>query len=280
MRETAYNIAKQSGSSFFYAFNLLPSPKREALNAIYSFCRLSDDIVDDWSNSNNAKAQRLLKWKVEFAEALNGKSSNEYLNFVVKYILQYNIPVRYFFELLDGMQMDLHKRRYETFDELLEYCYKAASTVGLMCIEVFGYQSPSARDYAINLGYAMQLTNIIRDAYKDAEMDRIYIPLEDINEFNVSENDFKNKTFDDRIKNLLAKQALRAKKFFELAELSLDFYDRKNMFAGEAMRKIYFRLLQKIEEYDYNVLNSNVKVTFFEKISVALKTWLKSVLIY
>jgi len=280
MRETAYNIAKQSGSSFFYAFNLLPSPKREALNAIYSFCRLSDDIVDDWSNSNNAKAQRLLKWKVEFAEALNGKSSNEYLNFVVKYILQYNIPVRYFFELLDGMQMDLHKRRYETFDELLEYCYKAASTVGLMCIEVFGYQSPSARDYAINLGYAMQLTNIIRDAYKDAEMDRIYIPLEDINEFNVSENDFKNKTFDDRIKNLLAKQALRAKKFFELAELSLDFYDRKNMFAGEAMRKIYFRLLQKIEEYDYNVLNSNVKVTFFEKISIALKTWLKSVLIY
>jgi len=280
MRETAYNIAKQSGSSFFYAFNLLPSPKREALNAIYSFCRLSDDIVDDWSNSNNAKAERLLKWKVEFAEALNGKSSNEYLNFVVKYILQYNIPVRYFFELLDGMQMDLHKRRYETFDELLEYCYKAASTVGLMCIEVFGYQSPSARDYAINLGYAMQLTNIIRDAYKDAEMDRIYIPLEDINEFNVSENDFKNKTFDDRIKNLLAKQALRAKKFFELAELSLDFYDRKNMFAGEAMRKIYFRLLQKIEEYDYNVLNSNVKVTFFEKISIALKTWLKSVLIY
>jgi len=218
MRETAYNIAKQSGSSFFYAFNLLPSPKREALNAIYSFCRLSDDIVDDWSNSNNAKAQRLLKWKVEFAEALNGKSSNEYLNFVVKYILQYNIPVRYFFELLDGMQMDLHKRRYETFDELLEYCYKAASTVGLMCIEVFGYQSPSARDYAINLGYAMQLTNIIRDAYKDAEMDRIYIPLEDINEFNVSENDFKNKTFDDRIKNLLAKQALRAKKFFELED--------------------------------------------------------------
>lgn len=280
MNEIAFKIAKKSKSSFFYAFNLLPSKKRSALNAIYSFCRISDDIVDNSVRAGENKEIILTKWKEEFLKSLANKSSNQFLNFVALQIKKYNIPIEHFIELLDGMQMDLTKNRYETFDELLKYCYKVASTVGLMCIEVFGYESESTKDFARNLGYAMQLTNIIRDFYKDAEADRIYLPAEDLKEFGVQIDEIKNKVFDERIKNLLKKEANRAKYYYNLAEASLDFYDRKKMFPALAMGEIYYRLLLKIESHNYNVLSSKIKVNLREKLEIALKYWLKSVFIY
>jgi phytoene synthase len=202
------------------------------------------------------------------------------LNKVATYIKQFNIPLEPFFELIIGMEMDLQRKRYLSFDDLSQYCYRVASTVGLMCIEIFGYKNNSAKDYAVNLGMAMQLTNILRDVGKDSENGRIYLPQHDLKEFNYSEAELFEKKHNENFISLMKHEAERAHNYFDKANKSLDFDDKPSMFPARAMQHIYFKLLQKIENENYDVLNKNIKVNKFEKAGIAVGVWAKYSLVY
>ncbi len=169
MSESAKEISKKSKSSFYYAFNLLPEDKRDAMNTVYAFCRKTDDIVDENSDSTDLKYEKLRKWRIEFEKSFSGHSEFALLNKLGTTISKFNIPLDPFFELIKGMEMDLQKDRYKSFEDLQLYCYRVASTVGLMCIEIFGYKHPSTKQFAVDLGIALQMTNILRDIGKDAK---------------------------------------------------------------------------------------------------------------
>ena len=250
--DSAKNIAKESKSSFYYAFNLLPEEKRDAMNTVYAFCRKTDDIIDEGYESSEIKFEKLRKWRIEFEKAFNGHSEYQLLNKLGKTISRFNIPLDPFFELIKGMEMDLQNNRYKSFDDLQLYCYRVASTVGLMCIEIFGYKHPSTKDFAVNLGIALQLTNILRDVSKDAEKGRIYIPQEDLKRFNYSENELISKTYNNRFTALMQYEVERAKNYFDLATSNLNLEDKKTMFAARAMQHIYYKMIEKIiSDYPY-----------------------------
>lgn len=280
MIDSSKEIAKGSKSSFYYAFSLLPAEKRDAMNAVYAFCRKTDDIVDEGSEPDDVKFEKLRKWRIELEKAINGHSDYTLLNKVAAIIKQFNIPLDPFFELIIGMEMDLNQKRYLNFEDLTKYCYRVASTVGLMCIEIFGYKNKSAKDYAINLGLAMQLTNIIRDVGRDSDNGRIYIPQIDMRNYNYSEEELFKKSYNDNFKSLMNFEADRAKYFFNKANESLDFDDKPSMFPARAMQHIYTKLLQKIEIANYNVFNKKIRVGTIEKAAISLGVWAKYRLVY
>jgi len=280
MMDIAKEISRKSKSSFYYAFNLLPNEKRDAMNTVYAFCRKTDDIIDEGSEPDELKYEKLRKWRIELEKAFNGNSGYSLLNKLVKTISQFNIPVEPFFELIKGMEMDLQKTRYLTFDDLRLYCYRVASTVGLMCIEIFGYKHTSAKDFAVNLGIALQLTNILRDIKRDSQKGRIYLPQEDMRIFNYTETDIKSQSYNQNFINLMKNEADRAKYYFDRATMCLDRDDKKSMFAARAMQHIYYRMLEKIVDADYNIYQNNIKVGSFEKVGISLGVWAKYSLVY
>jgi phytoene synthase len=280
MDHQAKEIAKKSKSSFYYAFSLLPTEKRDAMNTVYAFCRQTDDIVDETGDSDDLKYEKLHKWRIELDKALYGLSEYQLLNKLASIIRQFNIPLDPFFDLIRGMEMDLQHKRYLSIDDLRQYCYAVASTVGLMCIEIFGYKNKSARDYAINLGMAMQLTNILRDVKTDAANGRIYLPQNDLENFGYSESDLLNNIYSDNFVNMMNHEASIAHGYFKAADRSLDFEDKSSMFAARAMQHIYFKLLGKLEAEKFNVFDQRINVSKFEKVSIALGVWAKYSLVY
>ncbi len=280
MDEQLKQIAKESNSSFYYAFSLLEQPKRDAMNAVYAFCRKTDDIVDEGDDSEEIKFERLRKWKNELEKALFSKSDSYLFTKLASIIRQFNIPVDPFFELIKGMEMDLQHTRYRSMDDLVQYCYRVASTVGLMCIEIFGYKNRSAKDYAVNLGLAMQMTNILRDVKKDSERGRIYLPQNDLTNFNYSEEDLFALRYNSNFVSLMKYEAAIAEKYFNKADQSLDFDDKPSMFPARAMQHIYHRLLKKIEREKFDVFNQKIKVGSLEKGAISLGVWAKYSLVY
>lgn len=280
MSELTNEIAKNSKSSFYYAFNLLPSEKRDAMNTVYAFCRQTDDIVDESYEPDDLKYEKLHKWRIQFEKAISGQSNYPLLNKLGKTISQFNIPLDPFFELVKGMEMDLQRQRYLSFEDLKLYCYRVASTVGLMCIEIFGYKHQSAKDFAINLGIALQLTNILRDIKKDAQKGRIYLPQNELNKFDYTEEEIFTNTYNENFKSLMNFQADRAKYFFDKATQSLNLDDKPAMFAARAMQHIYYRMLEKIIDADYDVYSNNIKVSKLEKVGISFGVWAKYSLVY
>jgi len=280
MTDIAKEIARKSKSSFYYAFNLLPLEKRDAMNTVYAFCRQTDDIVDTGSETSDLKYERLHKWRIELEKSLDGFSDYQLLNKLASTIQKFNIPLEPFFELLKGMEMDLQKNRYLTFDDLQLYCYRVASTVGLMCIEIFGYKHASARDFAVNLGIALQLTNILRDIKKDAENGRIYLPMEDLNKFGYNESDLLNNTFNGKFRDMMEFQVERAKEYFDKATAALNLEDKKAMFAARAMQHIYYRMLNKIIDAGYDVYHKKIKISAVKKVGISLGVWAKYRIVY
>ncbi|MCF8260531.1 MAG: presqualene diphosphate synthase HpnD [Melioribacteraceae bacterium] len=280
MNDQAKEIAKNSKSSFYYAFSLLPPDKRDAMNTVYAFCRKTDDIVDDGLEPNDIKYENLHKWRLELERSIYGKSDYILFNKLSGAIKQFNIPIDPFFDLIRGMEMDLQKNRYLKFEDLVEYCYRVASTVGLMCIEIFGYKHKSAHDFAVNLGLALQLTNIIRDVKVDADNDRIYLPQEDLEKFGYSEKDIFENTYNQNFQDLMKHESLRAKRFFVKANSSLDFEDKPAMFAARAMQHIYYKLLKRIEYENYNVYEQKIRVPTLEKAAISIGVWAKYSLVY
>jgi phytoene synthase len=261
-------------SSFYYSFSFLPKPQREAIHAVYSFCRTTDDIVDNVRDPST-NVERLAKWRAELERALNGSSEYSTLNQLSAIAKKFNIPVEHFYELIRGVEMDIIKHRYETFDELKEYCYLVASSVGLICLGIFSPKNPRTREYAVNLGIALQLTNILRDVAIDASYGRVYLPQEDLRKFGCEEGEIMDKKYSPRFRALMEYETKRAEEYYALAKNSLPQEDRRSMFAAKIMERIYFHTLLRIKDADYNVFEKSVSLPRFLQLLIALKYWLK-----
>ena len=184
------NITQQNAKNFYYAFKLLPKPKRLAIYATYAFCRICDDIVDSPDTQKN-KIEKLKELESTVEDIKRLKEPTPIFIALNHAISKFNIPLDYYLELIQGVKSDISRNRFNNFNELSKYCYQVASVVGLICIEIFGYKNSNAKKYAIYLGYAMQITNILRDLKEDSKMNRIYIPLDEIEKFNYSEVELK-----------------------------------------------------------------------------------------
>ncbi len=262
-------------SNFYLSFLTLPEQKREAIETIYTFCRVSDDIVDE-SGDVGEKRARLRLWTEELQRSLTGDSRYQVLNRTGRIVRRFNIPAHHLYELLEGMEMDLTKDRYQTFGELRTYCYKAASTVGLMCAEVFGYHHVRTKQYAVFLGIALQLTNILRDIKQDARKGRIYIPLEDLRRFGLTEQDILDNVYDDRFRDLMRFQVQRAREYYRKAKEALAEEDKPLFTAARIMGNIYYLLLRRIERVDYDVYSRRIRLGTTLKLAVVMMLRLRS----
>lgn len=280
MKMTDKDFTKKSKTNFLYSFSLLPKEKNKAINTIYAFCRKTDDIVDDENFSIEERSEKLNYWREEFVRSINEKSNDELLNRVSMVIKKFNIPVEPFLALIEGMEWDLKKKRYQTFDELYDYCFKAASTVGLICIEIFGYKKKETKDFAINLGIAMQLTNILRDIKSDSERDRIYIPIDELRRFNYSEDELFKNVINENFIELMHYQVERAKFFYEKADSYLTKEDKGLMFSARIMQHIYYRILEKIEKSGYDIYKQRMRISKIKKIFITFGVYLKYKLLY
>jgi len=263
-----------AASSFHYSFSFLPRPQRKALETVYAFCRATDDLVDN-EDAVQSNIERLSKWRLELEQSLQGASSYQLLNQLNTIATRFNIPIVHFYELLRGVEMDLLKNRYATFDELLEYCRLVASSVGLMSLGIFGSTSDRTREYAVQLGIALQLTNILRDVGIDATYGRIYLPLEDLRRFSCSEDDILRRRYSPKFRELMAFQAERAELYFRRAQEALPPQERKAMFAAKIMERIYYHMLLRIKRADYNVFDHKVHLPKILQFLIAVKYWTK-----
>lgn len=270
----AIGTLNKSGSSFYFSFSFLPSVKRDALKTVYAFCRTTDDIVDN-AQDVNSKIKVLIKWRNELEKALGGLSSYPILNQLSTIAEKYGIPVVHFYELIKGVEMDLVKKRYRTFEELKEYCYLVASSVGLMSLGIFGSKNEKTKAYAINLGIALQLTNIIRDVGIDAKYGRVYLPQEDLERFGYNESELFSFRYNERFRKLMEFESERTEEYFRKAQESLPQEDKRVMFAAKIMERIYYHILMKIKQAQYNVFDDSISVPRFIQLMIAAKYWLK-----
>jgi len=256
-------------SNFYFSFFSLPAPKREAIETIYAFCRYTDDIVDEENTDTKEKHRRLRQMTGELRLSLSGSSNYPVLNKLGSIIRRFDIPVVHFQNLLKGMEMDLHKSRYETFQELEEYCYRVASTVGLICAEVFGYHHEATKEYAINLGKALQLTNILRDIKADAQHGRIYLPTEDMRRFGYSEEELFANVYNERFVEMMKFECDRAHSYFKKAKTYLAEDDKPLFTAARTMGNIYYLLLRRIRAANYDVFSKRIRLGSPAKLMVA-----------
>ena len=271
--------AKSTNTSFYYSFSLLPKQKREAIHTVYEFCRYTDDIVDEETDRRSA-AMHLRRWRRELQQATQGSSSYAILNQLNTTARKFNIPVDHFFDLIRGMEMDLSKKRYDTFEELRQYCYLVASSVGLMCRQIFGYRNDLTREYAINLGIALQLTNILRDIKEDARRGRIYIPQEDLRRFGYTEDDLLRFRYTPEFVNLMRFECDRASAYFDAARDALKNEDKRFFFAARIMWSIYAHTLQRIIRSNYNVFERRISISRLLKVLITFRYWLSNTLKY
>ncbi|MGH7815074.1 MAG: presqualene diphosphate synthase HpnD [Candidatus Binataceae bacterium] len=264
-------IARKSSSNFYYAFMLLPAERRRALNAVYAFCRFIDDIADDESIREPAKM--LERWREELDRVFAGAPTRPVSRALADSVRRFDILRAPFDEIIAGVEMDLTRKRYETFDDLRLYCYRVASAVGLVCIEIFGCNSPAGKIYAENLGIAFQLTNIIRDVREDSRRGRIYLPLEDLRRFGVAEDEILRGVYSLNFANLMESQARRAREFYTAAQLAIAPEDRPALLAAEAMRLIYGAILERIIASNYRVLDRRVTLSSPHKLYLVGRAW-------
>jgi phytoene synthase len=252
--EESRAITRRSASNLALAFVLLPKPKRDGMSALYAFCRQVDDVADETNAPLEERRARLKAWREDVRRACEGRAPEFAINRELQPIIrQYRLPYEHFDALLQGVEMDLEISRYPDDDQLELYCYRVASVVGLLSIEIFGYQNPGCRDYAIALGKALQLTNILRDVRADAERGRIYLPLSVLAKHNVSAEEILRGEYSERFVAVAEEVALKARGFYRRARESLPSADRKSMVAAELMGSVYWRLLRKLEHRRFQV---------------------------
>ena len=281
-RNLRRELAKTVQSNFFYSFLFLPKPKRDAIIDVYAFCRAIDDIVDEiveksgGANAYDEARVELDRWRDELDDLYAGQPTRQIAVKLQRVLEQFPMPKEYFEEMINGCEMDLMRNRYENFDELYQYCYRVAAITGLMCIEIFTYRSQSAKDYAVNLGIALQLTNILRDLKEDAARGRIYLPLDDLRRFGYSEDDLASAKLNDNFRELMKFECGRARSYYQLAGACLAEEDRPTMTAAITMGKIYYRLLEQIEHLDYDVFNHRIRLHRPERFLIAFSEWAKA----
>ena len=264
-------------TSFYYSFFALPAEKRRAIVAVWDFCRAVDDAVDEPGGEDPAAA--LARWRDEVRRLYEGgQPSTPAGKSLLPFIAIYRLPRSAFEDLIDGVAMDVERRRYDTFEALRQYCLRVASAVGLICVEIFGYRDLHTRDYAIDLGIALQLTNIIRDVAVDTGRGRVYIPADDLARFGCSEEDLRAGVVTPNLHRLLAFEAERARHFYRKAEAALPARDERRLVAARIMGAIYFELLRTIERSGYDVFSRKPRVSRPRQLLIAAITWLKVML--
>jgi phytoene synthase len=274
----ASRLTRRSRSNFYYAFLTLPRARREALYAVYAFCRTVDDIADLGPAREPDPARlrgELEAWRREVARCYTADAGPEHplAQQLAAAIRAFPIPRGALDAIVDGVEMDLDSVRYERAEDLYLYCYRVASAVGLAAIEIFGYSDPRARDYAVNLGLALQLTNILRDVGADAQAGRVYLPQADLREFGVSEDDLRHGHYTAAFVQLMERQAARAHHFYRRARAAYPRADARSLVAAEVMGSIYFALLGEIEARRFQVFRSRISVPARRKLSIALRCW-------
>ncbi len=268
-------VAQSSGSNFISSFFFLPEEKRKAMSAVYAFCRLTDDIVDvgeDKGRPRDLIFRELEDWRESTLRACDGTIRPEdpaVLKELAPVAARFKIPREHFLGLIEGCKMDLEKKSYDSFNELYQYAYRVASLVGLMCLEIFEYRDPRSKQFAVDLGIAFQLTNILRDVKTDLSRGRVYIPKEDLFKFGLMPGGFESfvsgkessreekKKFED----LMRFEIERAESYYQKAQENLKTGDRKNLVAAEVMTAVYHSILKEIRRRPSRVLEGKIRVS-------------------
>lgn len=271
-------ITGKSASNLALAFVVLPRAKREAMSALYAFCRVVDDLADDESVSVDERRAGLADWRQDVRRACGAETPRFGVNRELQPVIhRYHLPFELFDELVRGVEMDLDLKRYADWEALERYCYRVASVVGLLSIEVFGYTDPACRNYALCLGKALQLTNILRDVRNDAERGRIYLPLSELHASKVTPEEILRLQYSSRYRDLASRVADRATEFYGLARKSLPPQDRRSMMAGELMGAVYWQLLRKLRRRGFDVFGpAPPRLNKAQKAFLILREWVKS----
>jgi phytoene synthase len=278
------NVARDT--NFYYSFLVLPARRRQAIVAVWDFCRAVDDAVDHAAQGDTSSADReLARWRRELCACFEGREpETSQGRALAPLIAPFALEKRHFDRLIEGVEMDVHPRRYETFADLYEYCIRVASAVGLICLDIFGASS-AAEEYATNLGVALQLTNILRDVPADLARGRVYIPLEDFRAHGCSESDLRREATQagrgvesDAVKRLLAHQAERARDYYSRAARSLPGEEARSLVAAEIMGGIYQAILHRIETRDYDVFSEVARIPRPRRAVIAARVWARTML--
>jgi 15-cis-phytoene synthase len=271
-------------TSFYYSFLVLPAAKRRAIVAVWDFCRAVDDAVDEAPVERSAA--EVQHWRDEVARCFDGGvPATPQGRALQPLIAPFGLPRSAFEALVEGVEMDLHGRRYKTFEDLYEYCIRVASAVGLVCVRIFGCADPGSRQYAIDLGVALQLTNILRDVPGDLARGRVYVPTDDLDRFGVSEGDLREETShagggvrSAKVKALLAFEAQRARQYYARADAALPRADARRLVAARIMGNIYRGILDRIERGGYDVFSAVIRVPRPRRALIAAGTWARTLI--
>ncbi|MQR01507.1 presqualene diphosphate synthase HpnD [Glaciimonas soli] len=266
--------AAQSGSSFYYSFLFLPVERRRAITALYAFCREVDDTVDDCTDEAVART-KLVWWRKEIAAMLDGAPTHPVTKALQPHMQTYRLEGQHLQDIIDGMEMDLNQTRYLDYPGLKKYCWHVASVVGILSAKIFGVTQAQTLQFAEKLGLAFQLTNIIRDVGEDARIGRIYLPVNELQQFNVTAADLLNARHTDNFENLMRFQVARAQQTYDEAFALLPKEDRRAQRPGLMMAAIYRALLVEIERDGYHVLNQRISLTPIRKLWLAWKTYVR-----
>lgn len=269
-------ITKSEAKNFYYAFRTLPSIKRRAIYAAYAFCRLCDDLSDD-DLPHEERIDGFRRVRAAVLQARRGKFDTLVMTALGDAVGRFGIPWEYFEEIVDGVEMDLETTRYGTFVDLREYCYKVASVVGLVSIEIFGYEeAPRVRDYAVDLGIAMQLTNILRDVKEDAARGRIYIPQDEMRRAAYSEDELTRGVVNENFRELMALQVRRGRERFESGRNLVPFLSRDSRACAAVLIGVYGSILDRIESANYDVFSQDIKLSAGQKLGMMARLWTMS----
>ncbi len=264
----------QSGSSFYYSFLFLPPERRRAITALYAFCREVDDTVDECTDESVARI-KLAWWRKEIAGMYEGKQSHPVTQALQPHLAPYNLQEKHLQAIIDGMEMDLNQSRYLDYVALQRYCWHVASVVGILSASIFGATRPETLQYAEKLGHAFQLTNIIRDVGEDARKGRIYLPISELQQFNVTAADLLNAKHSENFEQLMKFQVARAQAAYDEAFALLPKEDRRAQRPGLMMAAIYRTLLTEVEADGYHVLKQRISLTPIRKLWLAWKTYIR-----
>ena len=271
------SLTRNRARNFYFAFLSLPPEQRRAIYAAYAFCRGCDDYADD-DIEPDRKTELLEDYRRQLQACLGGEPSGPVFVALYDVAQRYQIPHQYFGDIISGVQMDLTITRYNSFEELYLYCYRVASVVGLMCVEIFGYSDPQAKQSAIDLGIAMQLVNILRDIKEDAERDRIYLPLEEMQRFGYTESDLFGGLVNEQFVELMKFQAQRARRYLEQGGRMIPMLPTRSRACPAILRGLYSELLNRIESTHYNVYENRVRLSTPYKLWLTGKIWTVTVL--
>ena len=273
--EECRQVTRREAKNFYYAFLTLPEARRRAIYVVYTFCRHCDDSVDA-ERSRDEKLAMLTELRQKLDQTYHGRVGEPVFVGLADVAQQFDIPIGYFQEVLSGVESDLVNSRYQNFEELRQYCYQVASAVGLICLQIFGYQDARAKDHAVDLGLAMQLTNIVRDVREDLELGRVYLPQEEMSRFGYSDNELRAGIINEPFRDLIRFQVQRARQYFQSGFSLLPYLTPRSRACPAVLGQLYSKVLDRIEAVDYDVLHQRISLSRADKLRVTVQTWLTS----